>query len=163
MKRTIQFALVVLCSFTLYACAVSQPKRVSYGGADSVGAIDASMVVGAWRARILNPIEGEETGSSEFTFNADGSMSGSSQNTVAGKPLVYEMSGSWQINGERIATKIESLEETSGNQIAAFAQSLVASLTKGRTSSLNVFDASADRLVVVEDDTGQAQEWLRAN
>jgi hypothetical protein len=161
MKGFSRVMLAVCCTSVLYACAVGAPKRADYGGADNIAAVQDSMILGTWRTRILNPVKGEETGSSEFTLNADGTMSGTSQSSADGGQMVFEMAGTWQITGEHITTTIESMKETSGNQVAAFAQSLVASLTKGRTTKLNVFESSADRLVVVAEDTGQAQEWTR--
>lgn len=163
MSKKLPLVLIAITAIMLSSCAVTAPKRAPYAGADNIGAISPAQILGTWRSRIVNPIEGEDGNTTEFTFASDGTMTGTSSGNAGGQVLAFSMSGSWQIEGERISTTVESMEETSGNPIAALAQGFVSSLTNDRSTVLNVYEASDSRLVVVAEDTGQAQEWLRVN
>lgn len=157
------FYTASLCLFitTLSACAISPPERSPYGGADNIDTVSAESLVGTWNVSVLNPIEGEENTQTSITLNADGTTSGTSSVNATGQQMVIEMTGTWSVDGEYLVTTLESTEETSGNALAQLAQGLVSSLIKNRTSRGDVFELSANRAVIVDNETRQAQQWTR--
>lgn len=152
---------IVLALFTLGGCAISPPERSPYGGTDNVDTINANSLVGTWNISVLNPIEGEENTNATITLNADGSSSGISRGMAGGQELVIEMKGSWSVDGEYLVTTMESTAETTGNAIAKLAQELVSTMVNNRQSRGDVFELAANRVVIVDTETRQAQQWTR--
>lgn len=160
MKPLLLCGLCLLVA-TLNGCAITPPERSPYGGVDNVAELSADSFTGTWNINVLNPIEGEENAQASITLNADGTSSGTSRVNAGGQNMVIEMTGTWSVDGEYLVTTLESTEETSGNALAQLAQGLVSSMIKNRTSRGDVFELSSNRVVIVDSDTRQAQEWTR--
>ncbi|MEM7256050.1 MAG: glycoside hydrolase family 43 C-terminal domain-containing protein [Pseudomonadota bacterium] len=150
-----------LALFTLGGCAISPPERSPYGGTDNVDTVSADSLVGTWNISVLNPIEGEENTSATITLNADGTTTGTSRGVAGGQEMVIEMNGTWSVDGEYLVTTMESTAETSGSAIAKLAQELVSNMMKNRKARGDVFELSANRVVIVDSETRQAQQWTR--
>ncbi len=146
---------------SLTSCSFSPPKRTAYTGADTVDTVDPSMFLGTWDVRILNPIEGEEDYSMVITYKEDGTMEANSEGGQEGMRMAFRMLGRWTIEGDVINQTMESIEETSGNSMAAFLKPILNSNKKNASGSANVYDSSADRLILVSVEQGQAQELTR--
>ena len=160
MKSVLSYGLCLLITVAS-GCATSPPKRTPYGGVDNVDTVDAAGLIGTWNMRVLNPVEGEESAMASITLNPDGTTSGTSRVNAAGQEMTIEMTGTWSVDGEYLVTTLQSTEETSGNALAQLAQGLMSAMAKNRTSRGDVFELSANRIVIVDIDTRQAQEWTR--
>ena len=144
-------------------CASSKPsKRPDYTGEDSITAVNPSMILGEWNTRILNPIEGEETASNAIVkYLEDGSVVVDSEVDTGGMGvLLMEVSGTWEIKGESIEQVATDVREKSGSALGAVVKLFSGRMLKNANTTLNIFEASADRLVIVSDH-GQAQELIR--
>jgi len=141
-------------------CSTTPPPRPDYTGADSVGGVSEQMLVGQWRGRILNPIEGEASDGFTVAYNQDGTAIVNSKDKNSGLNLEFKVTGTWAVEGELVAVNMESVEETSGNKLGALAARFASAFKDRASGTFNVYEAAADRLVLVAED-GQAQEWVR--
>jgi hypothetical protein len=156
----ISFAIILSSS----CASMSQPKRSAYAGPDNIGAIKPEMLIGNWRHRQLNPIQGEDTQEVTSTYKANGTAVMNVKPKVAAdnpmENIAMEMTGTWSIEGENIIMRLESMRETSGNKIASFMTGILGNMKKKLSGTANIYEASANRIVLVSTD-GQAQELTR--
>ncbi|MDO6460946.1 hypothetical protein Q4485_09580 [Granulosicoccaceae sp. 1_MG-2023] len=146
----------LLCS-TLAACSFSTPPRPQYSGADTVGTVQPSMLIGTWDYRILNPREDEPANPDVvMSFNDDGSVVSVSdipaQDGVPMSAMTLKVTGTWRIDGEYVITTTEDVEETSGNKLAGLVSSLGKRMTTGLEGKADVYEASGKHLILVSTD-----------
>ena len=155
----------VICAITLLfaitGCASKAPVRSAYSGADSVGAVSSDMFVGNWSVRVLNPIDGEQPGVSNVSYSADGTIVMNTNSSNQGFDMALRMTGSWQVEGDLVVQTLESIEETSGSNLGVLIKPLLAGMKDRATGSANVYEASANRIVLVSVEDGQAVEYTR--
>lgn len=154
------FLSILLCT-VLTACSMSQPVRAPYTAPDQVQAISQSMIVGKWAVKILNPIEGEPADGGVVEYKSDGTVFAQNSNDASGLDMEIEMDGTWSIEGDMIRGTMESIRETSGNPAAKLMIPLLNALKKTSTGTANIIEASANRVVLVATEGGQAQELTR--
>ena len=65
------------------------------------------------------------------------------------------------IYSETVTQTLETIEETSGSQLGALMQPLLSGMKKRATGSANVYEATADRVILDSTENGQAQEYTR--
>lgn len=159
-QKIVNIIAVIFITSIIAAC-VTQPPRAPYTGSDTVGAISKNMLIGHWKIRILNPIEGEQLDSADIHYRDDGTLLLNSQSSSSGMDMALEISGTWSIQGDLVNQKMESIRETSDNKIAAMMIPLMNSMKSRMSGSANVYSASADRVVLVSSTGGQAQELTR--
>jgi hypothetical protein len=150
----------LVAAVVLAGCSTTPPPRPDYNGADSVAGISEQMLVGQWQGRVLNPIKGESTEPFQVAYNENGSVVLNSKDTQSGLGLEFEVLGTWSIDGETVTVNMESITETSGNQLGALITRFGSAMKDKAPGTRNIYEASADRLVIVSDD-GQAQELVR--
>jgi len=169
MKSTGKLLLSAILATSLASCASFKPEpRPAYTGADQVGAVDANMLIGTWQIKNLNPLPSEPSINAQITFNSDGSTSGYSKMDDGDSEnpfgrMEMEMQGNWSVNGDSVNQTITSLEEVTGNPAAKFGIAIAQGFSKGKTQAGNVYEASADRLVIVNEEEGLAQLFTRVN
>ena len=158
--RTCWFLLTVIA---LSACSFSgPPKREVYTGKDQVGQISKDMIVGNWEVTILNPIEGEQADYKPIAhYSADGTLTMDAKFDTGGMgEMALEVSGTWQIEGDKITQVAKDVREKSGGSMAMMVKLFKGMMLRNGNANLNVYEASASRLLMVSDD-GQAQELNR--
>ena len=164
MNRPARLLTAAACTAALAACATPSepppPAPVTYAGADNVGAIDAAMITGNWTARILNPAYGSEPSPYEISYAPDGSMTYTMDDTQSGLKMKLRGEGTWQVRGEEVVAQIESVKDISGSAISGLIARMMTSMKDRMTGSANVYEASADRVVMVGQD-GVAVELTR--
>ena len=153
-------AVVAIFTLAMAACSSTSPERPDYNGADSIGGVADQMLIGQWRARSLNPIQGEPTDLGVITYDPEGTVVATFKDEQSGLDLEYEMIGRWSIQGDNVTVDVESIDETSGNSLGPLVAVFMNAFKKNMGGSFNVYESSADRVVVVAT-TGQAQEWNR--
>lgn len=151
---------VLFTAVVLAGCSTTPPPRPDYNGADSVAGVSEQMLVGQWQGRVLNPIKGESTEPFQVAYNENGSVVLNSKDNQSGLGLEFEVIGTWSIDGETVSVNMESITETSGNQLGALITRFASAMKDNATGTMNIYEASADRLVIVSND-GQAQELVR--
>lgn len=155
------FAFSLALTALVAGCASSGPAESAppYTGKDQVGAVSKSMIVGKWSGRVLNPVSGQTTNNFTATFSQDGktvyTVDGQS-----GMNLKFQMIGTWTVQGENLATQLESVRELSGNPLGGMMARMMSGMRERMSGSANVYEATANRLVIVSDN-GQAQELTR--
>jgi len=163
MKNFLITLSVLLSIFFLNACG-SAPKRSPYDGTDQVGAVDTAGLVGNWRMSILNPVGEENANTITQSFNQDGTWESvvipPAEQTNQFGALEYKGYGNWQVNGDVIVSNLEKMEETTGNKFGGLMQAIVSALVP-KTSSANVYEQSASRMILVHEGTGQATLFER--
>lgn len=145
--------------FALSSCG-SPPKRTPYSGADQVGAIDAAMLVGNWKIRVLNPIADEDKSTVTTTYRGDGTWTSQvipppEQSETLG-PMKFEGTGTWQINGDTMFAKTESVVESTGNKFGGVMQSVMSLFMSKMTGTVDAYEMQSNRIIFVNDETGQA-------
>lgn len=161
MKKIVVLAFLLI--FGTSACVSTKaPKRPSYEGEDKVATVDKSLIIGKWQTRILNPIEGEESANGAVVhYNDDGSVILDSQFDTGGMGMMeMEVTGTWAIEGDLIKQVATDVREKSGNALGTFVKIFKGRMLKSANATLDVYEATADRLVIVSDH-GQAQELTR--
>ena len=154
-------ARLLLLSALLAGCATSTPPaRDPYTGPDRVGELNPRMLLGKWQGRILNPLAGEAD-AFEADYGADGTLTVRTRDTRSGMNLVFEAVGRWSIEGDRLRQQVESVREVSGNALGGMMARFGSSMRGNGSSTANVVEANAQRVVLVSDDGGQAQELMR--
>ena len=168
MRRITTVVTISVMSLALSACA--NPffeKRPDYAGADNIGAIDESLLVGEWKVEYLNPLSQEkQVSDTTFEFVAGGTVTSTSivvPNSDDVAPLSYDLTRSWVVEGDLINQTITSVEETTGSPLVVFGVQLNYGWVTGRSTKFDVYEASADRLVLVDVNTGMAQAYSRIN
>ena len=151
---------ILLCVF-LTACSMSQPVRTPYTAPDQVQAISKDMIVGKWAIKILNPLEGEPVDGGVVEYKPDGTVFAQHSSDASGLTLEIEMDGTWSIEGDMIRGTMENIRETSGNPAAKLMIPILNSMKNSSTGTANVVEASANRLVIIGNEGGQAQELTR--
>ncbi len=155
----VAFSLALTSIIT--GCASSGPAESAppYTGKDQVGAVSKQMFIGKWSGRVLNPVRGQTTNNFTATFSQDGktvyTVDGQS-----GMNLKFQMFGTWTVQGDNIATQLESVREMSGNPLGGMMARMMSGMREQMSGSANVYEATANRLVIVSDH-GQAQELTR--
>ena len=156
-------ALLLSASIGVLAsgCSLTPPPRTPYAGADTVGEINSDMLLGSWNVRVLNPLEGEENNQSDMRFNSDGTMVMNSSINNEGMPFAMRMTGRWSVAADLVTMAVESVEETSGSPMAGFLAPMLDSYKDRMVGSANVYEASANRIVLVTGEGDMAQELTR--
>ena len=145
---------VVLTAIVSGCTSLTGGTRPTYEGSDQVGAVDISQLVGTWQSETLNPRETDPPIEQRFTISADGAISGIATADLTEKDLdlvVYDVTGTWVVDGEFINQTIVSAEQVSGTPFAAFGVSLSMGLFEGRTIPNNVYEISEDQLILVDE------------
>ena len=136
--------------------------RAPYTGADNVGPLANDMLIGNWSVKVLNPIEGEQSGGvTDVSYSADGTIVMNANPSAQGMDMALRMTGSWAIEGDLVTQTLESIEETSGSQLGALLKPFLNGMKNRATGSANIFEASADRVILVSTGDGQALEYTR--
>ncbi|MGH1357328.1 MAG: hypothetical protein ACRBC3_01055 [Burkholderiaceae bacterium] len=131
-----------------------------YTGKDQVGAVSKDMIIGNWSGRVLNPVQGQPTNNFTATFSQDGKTVYNVDNGQSGMNLKFQMIGTWTVEGDLITTQLDSINEVSGNALGGLMAKMMSSMRDRMSGSANVYEASANRLVLVGKE-GQAQEFTR--
>jgi hypothetical protein len=164
--NSVKNAVVLLVlSLLISACSsmMSKPTREAYAGPDNITTVEKAMLVGLWNGRSLNPIEGE---SAQFTVNylANGQvvtlLDNAAQSSALGN-MKFEVSGTWQVQGEQLVQQAGSVREVSGSKMGGLMAGLMNGMKKEMSGTANVYEATEQRVVLVSDD-GQALELTRA-
>lgn len=154
-------SLSALFFMLLCSCSTGQPVRTPFITPDLVQAVSQDMIVGRWAVRILNPLEGEPASGGVVEYKSDGTVFAQSASNSAGVDMQFEMNGTWATEGEMVRATMESIRETTGNPVAQLMLSLLDSLKETHSGTANILEASQNRLVLVANDGGQAQELTR--
>lgn len=159
----LKICCVLLVVMALSACvSTSPPKREVYTGKDQVGQINKDMIMGDWEVTILNPIEGEQ---GEFKpvahYSPDGSLLMDAKFNSGGVgDIELEVIGTWAVEGDTVKQVATDIREKSGGAVGMVLKLFKGMVLKNSNAVFNVYEASANRLLVVSDD-GQAQEFNR--
>ncbi len=158
-KQIVKIFMVFFIGGTIAAC--TPPPRTSYTGSDTVNAVSKNMLIGHWKLRILNPIEGEQLNSADIHYLSNGNVILNSQSSSSGMAMTLEVSGTWSVQGDVVIQTMKSIKETSGNKMAAIMLPFMNTMKSRMSGSANVYSASAERVVLVSNTEGQAQELTR--
>lgn len=162
LKKTLKVGAVLLVTIALSACmSMGEPKRDAYTGKDQVGQITKDMIIGDWEITILNPIEGEQREVKAKThYMADGSLTVDAAFESGMGVVELEVIGNWTIEGDKIKQVATDVREKSESSIGILIKVFKKLMLKNNNTELNLYEASANRLLIVADD-GQAQEYHR--
>ena len=148
-----------LLTLGLAGCAAMgpPPPPPPYTGADNVGAVQKSMLVGNWVGRSLNPREGSKSPVYNVTYSQDGSTVYEVNDAQSGMNLQLQMVGTWQVEGDLIRVQLESIKETSGNALGGMMATFMSGMKDRMNGTANVYEASANRVVLVGTDGGAVE------
>ncbi len=162
MNTNFKICCVLLIALALSACASSKPpKREVYTGKDQVGQINKDMIIGDWEVTILNPVKGENQ---EFKpiahYSADGALTMDAKFDSGMGDVELEVIGTWLIEGDTIKQTAKDIREKTNSSIGVLVKLFKGMMLKNGNATINIYEASADRLLIVSSD-GQAQELNR--
>ena len=67
------------------------------------------------------------------------------------------MVGTWQVEGDLIRVQLESIKETSGNALGGMMATFMSGMKDRMNGTANVYEASANRVVLVGTDGGAVE------
>jgi len=149
-----------LLAMALGACVGTPSAPPPYEGQDLVGEVDADMLIGNWSGRLLNAPSGQENNGFTATFSKDGKAIYRIDDKQSGMNLMFEMSGSWSIDGEHVFIELDSFREVSGNALGGMMASMMNGMRDQMNGKGNVFESTSSRLIIVGDG-GEANEFIR--
>lgn len=157
---------VVACAAVLSGC-ISTPPRPVYEGADTVGAIDKSALIGKWEVRQLNPVPGTDYPKIVSVYSEDGTvattMIPTGEMAEAMGSTTYESNGNWGTEGDFLMhseMKMKTTDNSGSNQFSALLDKVINNRMKDIEAQANVYEVTANRIVLVSPD-GIAQEYIR--
>jgi len=139
--------------------ALQATERPEFQGTDTVGAVDSNMMIGTWQVEIINSIALEEELDMQISFNEDKTISAILKADV-GAPIgkfAYDMKGTWSADGQYVTITPTSMQETTGNTLAGSGEEFFDE--EGDVS--NVYEISADRIVMYDENEGIGQAYTR--
>ncbi|MFK7996291.1 MAG: hypothetical protein AB8B87_19285 [Granulosicoccus sp.] len=153
-------SLSVLVSVMALTACGTPPKREPYAGVDQIGEINAAQMVGNWRIRILNPISGEDGGTVTTSYKSDGTWTSvvippPEQSEGLGR-MEFAGTGTWQVNGNTLSAKTNSIVETTGNKFGGVMKSVMSLFMSKMAGTVNPYEISDNRMVFVNEENGQA-------
>lgn len=157
---------ILAFSLLLGACAsMAPPERPPYTGADTVSTASSSQLLGTWQVRELNPIADAPEQRTEITYQAGGKVIGTvipakQDGLDAFGDMQFEVTADWTLTGDILTHANVNMRETTGNKLAAMMTALVNQNSQAIAGSANIYELSADRMVLVGED-GAAMEYLR--
>jgi len=161
-QATIGLSLAVL--FLATSCAsLKPPVRPDYTGADSVDAANVSQLVGAWSVSSLNPYPEEQPQQTIIEYKQDGTVTGmiepqGESSEVLGN-MRFELTGDWTLIGDQVKHSNIEMNTSSDNAMGAMVSKLINN-SKGIAGEGNIYEISANRMVIVGTD-GSAMEYIR--
>jgi len=178
MFRITKFKSALLSACFLAGCAIPELKipelpdvsqelgsllqsseRPEFTGADSVGAVDPGLMVGTWKVEIINSVALEDDLDMQISFNEDKTISAilkADLQEPIGK-FAYDMKGNWSADGEYVTITPTSMQETTGNTLAGSGEEFF----DEEGDVANVYEISADHIVMFDEDGGIAQSFTR--
>lgn len=165
MRKGLTLITLVACSVLITSCAsLTPPVRPDYTGSDSVESADPAQFVGKWVVTSLNPYPNEEPQNTVIEYLADGTVVGFIEPKGEGADVLgnmkFQMSGNWQVNGDLISHSNIEMSSTADSQMGALISKIVNNSSKGIAGKANVYELSANRIVMVGTD-GAAMEYVR--
>lgn len=163
MSNVSKLFMVAILVPILAGCA--NTKRDAFVGVDQVDAVTLLMLAGTWEVKVMNPRKSDPPMLGEIRIAADGTTSGSwtadfTNKNELGK-VVYDIAGKWSVNGNTISQKLDSVDQTSGSAFAAFGVNLNMGLRAGQTTVTEVYEASENHLIIVNEKAGVARYYTR--
>jgi len=143
------------------ASLLKSEERTKYTGTDSVGDVDPGVMVGSWQVENVNGTSIEKKFNLQITFNNDQTLTGA-MNADMGETFGkfdYGIKGTWSVDGEYVNIDSTTATEKSGN---ALAQSAGTIFDEGGVLG-NVYEVSANKVIVFDEETGVAQAFTRLN
>lgn len=178
MFRNIKFNSALLMTIMLAGCAVPELKipelanvsqelgnmlkageRAEYQGSDSVDIVDPDMLIGTWKVEVINSVALEEDLDIQISFNEDETISAILKADIE-EPIgkfAYDMKGTWSADGEYVTITPTSMQETTGNALAGSGEEFF----DEEGDVANVYEISADRIVMFDENERIAQSYTR--
>jgi hypothetical protein len=165
MRKGLTLTALIASTIIVTSCAsLTPPVRPDYTGSDSVDIADPAQFIGKWVVRDLNPYPDAPHQNTIIEYLADGTVVGliESQGDSADAlgNMKFQMSGNWQLIGDLIKHSNIEMSGSADNQMGALISKLVNNSSKGIAGQANVYEISANRIVMVGTD-GAAMEYIR--
>ena len=158
-KKSITVGMVAVVTLIISACG-SPPKREPYSGADLVGGLTPAQITGQWKVTVLNPIAEENKSQIYYNFSDSGAwqttfIPSDDQTKSLGK-MEFRGQGVWNVDGDKVFSKTETVKEITGNKLGGIMQSIINTSLSKSAGFVNPYEVSANRIIWVHEDTGQA-------
>ena len=165
MRKGLALTLLIGCAVVVTSCAsLTPPVRPDYNGRDSVDNANPGQLIGKWVVTDLNPYPDAQPQSTIIEYLADGTVVGliepQGDSASALGNMKFQMSGNWQLNGDMMSHSNIEMSSSSDNQMGALISKLVNNSSKGIAGEANIYELSANRIVMVGTD-GSAMEYVR--
>jgi len=165
MRNGLTLLNLIICVVVTTGCASLQPPvRPDYTGSDTVDKAEPGQFIGKWAVTDLNPYPDAEPQKTTIEYLADGTVIGlvepQGEGASALGNMKFQMSGNWQLDGDLISHSNIEMSTSADNQMGALISKLVNNSSKGIAGQANIYELSANRIVMVGTD-GAAMEYIR--
>ncbi len=155
---------LVGATIILASCAsLTPPTRPDYTGSDDVQSAQTQQLVGKWAVSELNPLPQTEPQTTLIEYRSDGTVTGlitpSGEGLEALGNLQFELSGNWTLEADVVTHQNITMSSTRDDTLGSMISNMVNN-QKGIAGQANIYELSADRIVMVGSD-GAAMEYVR--
>lgn len=156
-------ASLAILIFATGCASLKPPVRPAYTGADTVNTATASQLVGAWAVHSMNPFPNEEPQETTIEYKPDGTVVGTvvpqGESAAVLGNMRFELTGGWVLEGDQVIHSDIKMSASSDNAMGAVLSNMINN-TKGIAGEGNIYELSANRMVIVGSD-GSAMEYNR--
>lgn len=139
--------------------AFEPEERTEYTGADTVGAVNASELVGTWTVETINASSIEKEFKMQFVLNEDKSFSSFMKIEMV-EPIGkfhYDIQGTWSVDGDYVNILPATMQETTGNSWVTSEKEV---LDEAEMIG-NVYETSPNYLVIYDEEDEVAMSFTR--
>ena len=164
MKQALSDILILLSEIARTGCAsLSKPERPAYSGADNVSSAQPDQLFGIWQVTELNPIGDSPPQTTVIEYRDDGSVIGNTilegEEFAAIGPLEFVLEGRWTLNADTLTHEDIKMSSKNDTGIGSIFSNVINN-QKGISGQANIYELSADRIVMLGTD-GAAMEYIR--
>ncbi len=149
--------LLVVALLMLSSCATTPASSVPvYEGVDRVTVVKPEHIVGDWNLMVLNPREGQHNGHTRVSYTAEGrftaTLPGDADTSSPLSDITLYLQGDWIAADGQLITRNVQVSSDSQEEIAMMLTTLMNEKSEELASVANVYEQSANHLVLVSDD-----------
>ena len=164
MKNKLSIIVLLISATMISSCAsLSSPTRPGYTGADNISSAQPEQLIGIWRVNELNPISGSEPQPTIIEYRDDGTVVGNTtfdgEEFGASGPLEFILTGQWTLDADIVIHENIIMSSKDDSPIGSIISNVVNN-QKGTSGKANIYELSANRIVMLGSD-GDAKEYIR--
>jgi len=160
------FAALWPIAFSLQfsACVSTHtPRQTAYEGVDQISDFNGEQIVGLWRVTALNPLANSGSRITLIEYKPDGTVVGNIEPSGESAKLGFgklRLNGEWSVGNGVVVHREVKMTSESDSELGELIANIVNSSSRNLGGKADVFELSANRIVMVGSD-GAAMQYDR--